>query len=92
MAPIEKRILKESEEYARASGLILNPDKKIVEAVVKGLAGNFERHGKAFCPCRAITGKKELDKKIVCPCAYHLQEIKETDHCRCQLFFKKPPQ
>ncbi|HLD58915.1 MAG TPA: ferredoxin-thioredoxin reductase catalytic domain-containing protein [archaeon] len=83
----EKRILKEAEEYAREKGLKLNPDKKTLEAVIKALAKTEQKYGKKYCPCRAVTGNAENDKKIICPCAFHLKEISDSGHCKCNLFF-----
>ena len=74
------------ERYAKHKGLRLNPDKKVVEMVVKGLLSNQEKHGARYCPCRIITGDKEKDRKTICPCAYHEDEIKEKVICHCGLF------
>ncbi len=73
-------------EYARKAGMKLNPDKKIVEAVIKGLLKNKEVHGELYCPCRIVTGDKEKDKEIICPCVFHKKEIKLEKHCKCFLF------
>ncbi len=85
----EKEILREAKEFAQANDLKINPDKKIVEAVIKGIAKNKEKYGKKYCPCRAVTGNEELDKKSVCTCAFSAEEIKKTGHCKCRLFFSK---
>lgn len=87
MEQTEKEILSTSQEYAKKRGFSLNESKKILGAVIKGLAKNREKYGKAYCPCRAITGNSEEDKKNICPCIYHLDEIKKDGHCKCQLFF-----
>ncbi|MDD5162930.1 MAG: ferredoxin-thioredoxin reductase catalytic domain-containing protein [Candidatus ainarchaeum sp.] len=89
MNAAEKQILDEVKAYARKNGFRINPDSKIVEAVVKGLAKNLGRYGKKICPCRVPTGKAEDDEKLVCPCAFHIEEIKKTGHCKCRLFFAK---
>ncbi len=75
-------------KYAKASGFRLNPDEKMVEAVVTGLLANEKQHGARYCPCRMVTGDKEKDRLIICPCAYHKDEIKEMGHCHCSLFVK----
>ncbi len=64
--------LKEYEDYARKSGFSLNPNKKIVEGIVKLLLEREEKLGERFCPCRRVTGDTEEDKKIICPCIYQL--------------------
>jgi thioredoxin len=81
-------VIKISEEYAKESGIKLNSDKKTVERIVKGLLLNEGKYGEKYCPCRRITGDKETDKKIICPCIYHKEEIEKDGHCFCNLFVK----
>lgn len=78
-----------SKKYAESAGIALNPNEKIVDGIIKGLLRNKEKNGELYCPCRMQTGLKEADKKIICPCAYHLKEIEEDGHCHCLLFVKK---
>ena len=75
-------------EYAKSQGFRLNPDRKVVELVVRGLLENGKRHGARYCPCRVVTGDKRKDRLIICPCAYHKDEIAEMGHCHCNLFVK----
>ncbi len=83
-----RKLIKEYEEYAKKNGFRLNPNKKIVESVIKGLFRNERKFGKKYCPCRRVTGDKEEDKKIICPCIYHKDEIKNQGHCHCMLFVR----
>jgi ferredoxin-thioredoxin reductase catalytic subunit len=83
-----EKIIEGYEKYAKNSGFKLNPDKKLVLMIVKGLLDNQEKHGARYCPCRILTGDKAKDVKIICPCAYHRDEIKEMGHCHCGLFVK----
>ncbi len=83
-----KELLKECERYAKETGFRLNPDAKIAEGTIRGLLENEKKHGERYCPCRRVTGDKEEDKKIICPCVYHKKEIQTQGHCLCQLFFK----
>ena len=76
-------------EYAEKQGIKFNPDEKAVAGIVKALLRNRKFKGDIYCPCRVITGDKERDKLIVCPCAYHLNEIRELGHCKCSLFWKR---
>ncbi len=84
----EKQLIKKSKDYAKSVGINLNPDKKIVEGIVKGLLRNKKQKGELYCPCRVVTGNKEKDKEIICPCVFHLSEIKKDGHCHCNLFVK----
>lgn len=83
-----KALIKEYEIYAAENGFKLNPNKKIVEAIVRRLLENKEKHGYQYCPCRRITGKPHEDEKIICPCFYHRDELEKLGHCHCMLFVK----
>lgn len=77
------------EEYAKKNGFKLNSDEKVVEGIVKALLEREKRFGARYCPCRRITGNKEEDKKIICPCVYHREEIDKDGHCLCRLFVQE---
>lgn len=72
------------ENYANENGLELG---KIADKIIEKLKGTD-----GYCPCKVALWKKtkpdELDK-IICPCEEHKQEIDNTGHCHCCLFFKK---
>jgi len=76
-------------KYAESQGFRLNPDEAIVKTIVEGLLRNEQKFGRRYCPCRAITGDEEQDRKIICPCVYHKDEIKRMGHCHCYLFVSK---
>jgi len=82
------KLIGEYEEYSLKNGFKLNPDKKIVEGIVKSLLDRENKFGEKYCPCRRITGDKEEDKKIICPCIYHKEEIEKDGFCLCRLFVK----
>jgi ferredoxin-thioredoxin reductase catalytic chain len=84
------QLIEEYEEYAKKKDFILNPNSKFVEVIINGLIKNEIEKGERYCPCRRITGNKEEDKKIICPCVYHEDEIKELGKCHCMLFMRKP--
>jgi ferredoxin-thioredoxin reductase catalytic subunit len=75
--------------YAEKQGIKFNDNEKVVDGIINALLRNRKFKGDIYCPCRTFTGDKEKDKFIVCPCAYHLEEIKELGHCKCNLFWKK---
>ena len=83
-----KKMIEGHERYAKLAGIKLNPNENIVKAICNGLMANEKKHGARYCPCRIITGKKEEDTKIICPCVYHKDEIKEMGHCHCNLFVR----
>lgn len=84
-----EELIKEYEAHAEEKGMLLNPNRKIVEAIARGLLMKELKLGKRYCPCRVTTGDEEKDKKMICPCIYHLQEVDEKGQCICRLFIKK---
>jgi len=84
-----QELRKKLQEYADKSGFKLNSNEKAVEGIINGLLRNRKFKGDIYCPCRVVTGNKEEDKKIACPCIYHKEEIKQMGHCKCTLFWKK---
>lgn len=85
----EEQVIELSRKYADKAGIQLNLDQHIVDMVVKGLVENEKKHGFRYCPCRLVTGDKEKDRLIICPCVYHKKEIREDGHCHCMLFVAK---
>ncbi len=81
-------LIKNYQDYAQKNGFSLNPKKEVVEGIVSGLLKNEEKYGRRYCPCRRVTGNEEEDEKIICPCAYHKDEIEKLGHCLCDLFNK----
>jgi len=79
-----RKLIEEYSEYAQKFGFSLNPDKGVVEQLVKGLLYNEKKYGKKYCPCRRTHTDEE-----VCPCAYHKMEIEKQGHCHCFLFVRK---
>lgn len=84
-----KKIKDWAKRYAEKKGFEVNPDEERVDEVVKGLAVRQEKFGKRYCPCRIITGDAEEDRKIICPCVYHEEEVREHGMCHCKLFSAK---
>jgi len=85
----EKQLKEISQKYADSQGFQLQPDKTMLKGVLDGLLKREAEYGFRYCPCRRVTGNKQEDKKIICPCIYHKDEIKEDGHCKCFLFKKK---
>jgi len=86
---LEREIRSWAEKYAKEHGFALNPDDKRLDIVIRGLARNIRKHGAQYCPCRLRSGDTETDKKIICPCVYHEEEIETEGSCHCNLYYKK---
>jgi len=89
MTKEELELIEQSKKYADSQGFKLNDNEKVTLGIIRGLLRNKKFKGDIYCPCRQVTGNKEEDKKIVCPCIYHKDEIKQDRHCKCNLFWKK---
>ncbi len=74
------------EDYAGSSSYELNPNSKHVDKIIKSLAKRKLKNGFFYCPCRMLSDNKEIDAKIICPCEYHQDEIKNDGICSCDLF------
>lgn len=84
-ARIEK-IRSRLESYLTGKPFYFNPDPEIVGTILRAMAKRWEKFGDDYCPCRRVTGDKEKDKDIICPCVYHVEEIARDGHCHCHLF------
>ena len=83
-----EEIIKHYEEYAKKNKFKLNPNREVVERLIKGMLENEKKFGERYCPCRRITGNKEEDKGKICPCYWHREEIEKDGHCLCGLFIQ----
>jgi ferredoxin-thioredoxin reductase catalytic subunit len=90
LSPEAQQIKQELDAYLQDKDFVYNPDTEVVDRVLEGMAKRKAKTGKAFCPCRLVSGNDEADAKIVCPCAFHEDEIREQGMCHCRLFVAKP--
>ncbi|MDD1706071.1 MAG: ferredoxin:thioredoxin reductase [Methanoregulaceae archaeon] len=88
----EHQVLTWAEHFAKKHHFILNPDKKKLDVVIRGLARNKRKFGEQYCPCRLRSGDKEKDAAIICPCIYHADEVEQEGSCHCSLYFREDAQ
>ncbi len=86
--PVEMGIRERLEAYAYGKNFHLNDDAGMANAVVKALVKSKAKFGHEYCPCRRPSGNVAKDREIVCPCAFHLEELERDGHCHCYLFVK----
>jgi len=84
----KEKLIKKLEEHAAEKGIKFNPNQTVVDSIVDRLLVREKELGEQYCPCRMPSGNREEDKKIICPCVFHLDEIREDGHCHCLLFVK----
>ncbi len=84
-----QKLLELFEMHAGKHGIALNPDGKRVDRIIQRLLANDEKYGQRFCPCRPVSGDADKDRLIICPCVYHLDEVRLLGRCLCELFVEK---
>ncbi len=67
---------------------ILNKDESTFNDLIDGLVENKKAYGYQNCPCRLASGKRELDRDLICPCDYAPDDIKESGSCYCNLYMR----
>ena len=67
-------------------GYYFNKDRERVFELLEALLLNKERYGYMSCPCRLASGDRELDKDILCPCAYRAPDVEDYGSCYCNLY------
>lgn len=76
------------EKYAKQKGYKLNPNREVVDAILRGLLQNERRYGYRYCPCRPVLGDRQADLPKICPCRWHADEIRKMGRCHCGLFMR----
>ena len=69
-------------------GWILNKNEQTFNDLIEGLVENKKSYGYQSCPCRLASGKRELDRDLICPCEYAPDDIKEFGACYCNLYLR----
>lgn len=70
-------------------GYYFNNDKERTFELLGALIQNKERYGYMGCPCRLLSGDRENDRDIICPCTYSVPDIAEFGSCYCNLYVSK---
>lgn len=70
-------------------GYYFNIDKERTFELLEALITNKERYGYMGCPCRLLSGDRQHDRDIICPCIYAVPDIEEFGSCYCNLYVSK---
>ena len=62
------------------------PEKTVVEEVQKGLADNHRIKGYRYCPWMPLSGDPVEDRKKICPCERHHEDIERDGFCIWMFF------
>ena len=69
-----------------AKGYYFNKDKERTFELLEALLENKARYGYMGCPCRLLSGDRDADRDIICPCVYSVPDIEEFGSCYCNLY------
>jgi len=75
------KLKKQYEEHARKISKLLGKEVVVNPKVIPLIIKRIEDFGKPYCPCRI-----ERNERTICPCYYHVEELKRYGRCRCGLF------
>jgi len=67
-------------------GYYFNKDRERTIELLEALLLNKERYGYMGCPCRLLSGDRQADRDIICPCEYSVPDIAEFGSCYCNLY------
>ena len=70
-------------------GYFFNSDMDRVMDLMEALLTNKERYGYMGCPCRLVSGDRENDRDIICPCVYREPDVAEYGSCYCNLYVSR---
>ncbi|MFA6191691.1 MAG: ferredoxin-thioredoxin reductase catalytic domain-containing protein [Sulfurimonas sp.] len=73
-------------KFAKQKNYALNPSWMMSTNLEIWLSELEATFGKRYCPCFEPSGDAELNKKMLCPCEFIEDEIKEYGTCHCALF------
>jgi ferredoxin-thioredoxin reductase catalytic subunit len=74
------------EKVQTAKGYHFNRDRERVFELLEALLTNKARYGYMGCPCRLLSGDRENDRDIICPCVYRTPDVAEYGSCYCNLY------
>ncbi|MHA2398316.1 MAG: ferredoxin-thioredoxin reductase catalytic domain-containing protein [Promethearchaeota archaeon] len=75
-------------QVAQKNDWILNKDETTFSDLINGLVDNKKSLGYQSCPCRLASGKRDLDRDLICPCDYSSPDIEEYGACYCNLYLR----
>ena len=81
-----EKLYENLKKIQEAKGYFFNKDKDRVFELMEALLVNKDRCGYMGCPCRLLSGDKEKDADIICPCVYRESDVKEYGSCYCNLY------
>jgi ferredoxin-thioredoxin reductase catalytic subunit len=73
-------------KHAANKGWSVNPRWMVYANLRLWLSDCEAMYGKRYCPCFEPSGDEQLDRELICPCAFAQDEIDRVGWCHCTLF------
>ncbi len=89
MKEARERVERMVRRYVTGGPYCVNPDPVTAEYVLSGLTRNLVQRGRAYCPCREVTGDPQRDRANICPCPQHGADIARDGFCECGIFVSR---
>ena len=80
------RAIKFSEKYVQRGPYEFFPELEVVTEVQKGLGENERLYGYRYCPWMPLSGDPVEDRKKICPCDRHHEDIQRDGFCIWMFF------
>lgn len=74
------------QKYASRQGYKVNPHAMYRTNLIIWLEENKRLYQRQICPCFEGSGDPELDRQLICPCAFCKEDIQAKGSCHCGLF------
>lgn len=84
-----ERLYETLKKIQEPKGFFFNKDKQRTLELLEALLINKERYGYMGCPCRLLSGDRDKDRDIICPCVYREADVREYGSCYCNLYVSK---
>lgn len=86
----KKQLMKMFENVIDPLGYKFSPDKEIVDFLMDQEIQIEKETGHPYCPCQGLTGSRDIDMKIVCPCIpFNRAYFDMMKRCWCGLYVHK---
>jgi len=84
-----KELYERMKKVQEPKGYYFNRNMETTFELLEGLLQNKSRYGYLGCPCRLLSGDRQNDRDIICPCVYSIPDIAEYGSCYCNLYVSK---
>ena len=81
-----ERAVRFSERYVARGPYEFFPEEEVVIEVQKGLGENELNNGYRYCPWMPLSGDPVEDRKKICPCERHHEDIERDGFCIWMFF------